>query len=103
MILVQMNFDFPIEMMGDALTEGAKSLAESINQEPGFLSKIWIENSETAESGGIYLFKDRESAENYVAMHCARVEAMGAKNISVKYFSVNEPLSAINQFTVASK
>jgi len=28
---------------------------------------------------------------------------MGAKNISVKYFSVNEPLSAINQFTVASK
>lgn len=97
MILVQINFDFPVEMMGDALTEGAKPLAESINNEEGFVSKIWIENTETAESGGIYIFKDKNSAENYVAMHTKRVEAMGATNVTCKYFYVNEPLSALNK------
>ena len=97
MILVQFNFDFPTEMMGDALTLGAKDLAESINNEPGFISKIWIENSETAESGGIYIFKDMISAQNYANMHKERVEKMGAKNISAKFFHINEPLSEINK------
>ncbi|MDR2951086.1 MAG: monooxygenase [Prevotella sp.] len=96
MVLIQINFDFPVEMMGDALTIGAKELAESINNEPGFVSKIWIENVKTEESGGIYIFKDMESAEKYAAMHSKRVEAMGAKNIVCKFFNVNEPLSRIN-------
>ena len=98
MILVQINFDFPVEMMGEALTQGAKELAISINQEPGFISKLWIENNSTAESGGIYLFEDQKRAESYVKMHTKRVEEMGAKNTSVKYFNVNEALSAINHF-----
>lgn len=99
MILVQINFDFPVEMMGSALTEGAKELAASINLEAGFISKIWIENQSSEESGGIYLFEDQGSAERYVEMHTKRVEAMGAKNITVKYFQVNKPLSEINRFS----
>lgn len=97
MILIQFNFDFPSEMMGEALTENLKELAESINQEPGFISKIWIENPQTGKSGGIYLFEDQKSAENYVQMHTSRVEAIGAKNIECRFFSVNETLSKINQ------
>lgn len=97
MILIQINFDFPVEMMGEALTNGAKQLAESINSEEGFISKIWIENPEEAESGGIYIFKDKVSAEKYVQMHTKRVEAMGAKNVTCKYFTVNETLSIINK------
>lgn len=97
MILVQINFDFPPTMMGEALTNGAKPLAESINNEEGFISKIWIENPETAESGGIYVFENMVSAQKYVAMHTKRVEAMGAGNIVCKYFTVNEPLSLINR------
>ncbi len=97
MILLQINFDFPAEMMGDALTNGAKGLAESINKEEGFVSKIWIENADTEESGGIYIFKDRDSAEKYAQMHSKRVEDMGAKNISCKYFEINEVLSKINK------
>lgn len=96
MILLQINFRFPAEMMGDALTNGAKGLAESINSEAGFVSKIWIENPQTEEGGGIYLFNDMESAQKYAAMHVKRVEAMGAKNLECKYFSVNEALSKIN-------
>lgn len=97
MILVQMNFDFPAEAMGENLTKGARELAESINSEPGFISKIWIENAATEESGGIYIFEDRDSAEAYVRMHQTRVEAIGATNLSVKYFEVNEPLSRLNK------
>jgi len=96
MVLIQINFDFPSEMMGDALTQGAKGLAESINNEPGFVSKVWIENQKTEESGGIYIFEDMETAEKYAMMHSKRVEAMGAKNIICKYFNINEPLSRIN-------
>lgn len=96
MVLLQINFGFPAQMMGEALTSGAKGLAESINNEEGFVSKIWIENTQTEESGGIYLFKDMASAQKYAGMHLKRVEAMGAKDIECKYFSVNEPLSQIN-------
>ena len=96
MVLLQINFSFPAEMMGEALTKGAKGLAESINSEDGFISKIWIENIQTEESGGIYLFKDMASAQKSAAIHLKRVEAMGAKEIDCKYFSVNEPLSQIN-------
>lgn len=96
MILLQINFDFPVEMMGESLTQNAKGLAESINNEPGFISKIWIENKETEESGGIYIFKDMDTATTYAKMHSKRVEAMGAKNISSNFFEINEPLSQIN-------
>lgn len=79
------------------LQKGQRGLAESINNEEGFISKLWIENSDTEESGGIYLFEDQASAERYVGMHSLRVASMGATDISVKYFLVNEPLSRINR------
>lgn len=96
MVLIQINFNFPAHMMGDVLTVGAKQLAESINREEGFISKIWIENAQTEESGGIYLFKDMVSAEKYAQMHVKRVEVMGAQNVTCKFFDVNETLSIIN-------
>lgn len=100
MILVQINFDFSVEMMGNNLVQGATVLAESINLESGFISKIWIENSQTKESGGIYLFDSQSNAERYVAMHTPRVIALGAKNLTVKYFEVNSVLSEINHFSL---
>lgn len=36
-----------------------KELADSISQEPGFIWKIWTENQDTQEAGGIYLFQAR--------------------------------------------
>lgn len=97
MILLQMNFGYPKEAMGDALTENGRGLAESINQEPGFISKVWIENAETEESGGIYMFDTLENAKNYAKMHVERAKSIGATNIEIKYFNVNEPLSKLNR------
>lgn len=97
MILVQMNFDYPVEKMGDVLTQEGKALAESINKEKGFISKIWIENKETAESGGIYIFEDMESVKAYVEMHAKRIGSIGAGELKAKYFHINEPLSKLNK------
>lgn len=95
-VLLQIDFNMPAEMLGENLTKNAKALAESINHEPGFISKIWTENQQTGEAGGIYLFKDKTSAENYAVMHSKRVEAMGVKNIRCKLFDINQPLTKIN-------
>ncbi len=96
-VLLQIDFKFPKEMMGDALTEGARELAHSINQEPGFISKTWTENAETGEAGGIYVFTDKLLAEQYAQMHSQRVAAMGATEIRAKTFDINTALTDINR------
>lgn len=95
-VILQIDFSMPADSLGDNLTEAARGLAESINQEAGFISKIWTENTETGEAGGIYHFADKASAEAYQAMHTQRVEAMGATNIRSRIFAINETLTAIN-------
>ncbi len=97
MVLLQINFDFPVDMMGASLVKNAKPLAESINNEEGFISKVWIENPETGRSGGIYLFDKMINAKRYAEMHSERVKNIGATNILCEYFEVNIPLSEINK------
>ncbi len=52
--LLQLHFAFN-GPFGDAMAEQLKPLAESINQEPGFLWKVWTESEKNHEAGGIYL------------------------------------------------
>ncbi len=96
-VILQIDFPMPANMMGENLVKQAIPLAESIAQEPGLISKIWTENPETSEAGGIYLFTDRESANRYKEMHVKRIEAMGLKNINCKIFDINEPLTKITK------
>ena len=59
--LLQLHFSFN-GPFGDTMAEQLKPLAESINQEPGFLWKGWTESEKNHEAGGIYLFTDEKSA-----------------------------------------
>ena len=94
-ILLQM--DFPTEgPFGPAMTEAFTELARSINDEPGFLWKIWTENQETEEAGGIYLFESQETAQRYLRKHSERLSQFGVTGIRARTFQVNEALSAIN-------
>lgn len=95
-VVLQIDFQFPTHLMGEALTQGARPLAESINEEPGFISKIWTENAETGEAGGIYIFTEQALAERYGSMHSQRVAAMGATEIRAKIFNINTELTNIN-------
>lgn len=93
--LLQVDFNhegpFGTEMV-DAFTD----LANSINEEKGFIWKIWTENEQTKEAGGIYLFNSKEDAENYLAKHTKRLNGFGITTVNAKIFKTNDALTTIN-------
>ncbi|PSC69395.1 monooxygenase [Micractinium conductrix] len=95
---VLLQVDFPFQgPWGDEMAAGMKELAQSIAQEPGLVWKVWTENADTEEAGGVYLFADRPSAEAYIAMHSARLKGFGIPQVNVKFMNVNEALSEIDR------
>jgi len=99
-VVVQVNFSMR-GPWGAEMAEAFRGLAESINAEPGFLWKVWIEDESAGRSGGIYLFDTRENAEAYVAMHTERLAGFGITEVSATFSDVNEPLSTLNRATLA--
>tara|TARA_R110002012_G_scaffold289983_2_gene483397 strand:+ start:139 stop:444 length:306 start_codon:yes stop_codon:yes gene_type:complete len=93
--LLQVDFDFE-GPFGEEMAEALAGLAESINNEPGFIWKIWTENQKEQLAGGIYLFEDEKTANAYLKMHSARLQEMGIKDVRGRIFDVNMPLSTIN-------
>jgi hypothetical protein len=99
---VVLQFDFPHQgPWGDDMVGAMQALAESINQEPGFIWKIWTENTDTQEAGGVYLFEDKASALAYQEKHSARLAQFGVNGINAKLFEVNDAMSAINKAPIA--
>lgn len=95
---VLLQIDFPYAgPFGGEMTDAFAELAESIAQEKGLIWKIWTENAQTGESGGIYLFENMVSAEAYLTMHTARLQSFGVQGIRSKLFQVNEDLSRITK------
>lgn len=93
--LVQVDFPFN-GPFGYEMTPAFAELAESINNEPGFIMKLWTENEHTSEAGGIYLFDSEEHASQYVNMHTERLKSFGIHTVHAKIFKVNRSLSLIN-------
>ena len=98
--LLQVDFEFsgPFDEEMSSMLVG---LAESINHEPGVIWKIWTENEKDQLGGGIYLFEDEITAQNYLEMHAARLKDMGVKEVRGQIFDVNIPLTMINNGPVA--
>ncbi|MGY5955665.1 monooxygenase [Kosakonia sp. BK9b] len=93
--LLQLHFSFN-GPFGEAMSHQLQTLAESINQEPGFLWKVWTENESSQEAGGIYLFADEGSALAYLHKHVARLKDLGVDDVNWKLFDINEPLTQLN-------
>ncbi len=93
-----LQIDFPhTGPFGPDLSKAAAEAAEDIAGEPGLRWKIWTENADTGEAGGIYLFDDEKSAEAFRAKQTARLTAQGMTDIRAKLFSVNLPLTEITR------
>lgn len=100
MIILQIHFDYN-GGYGEQMVSQAASLAQSINEEAGFLWKIWTENQDKGIAGGIYAFDSRENAESYAKMHMQRLTESGmGSNFVYEIMDVNERLSQINHFDV---
>ena len=97
--LLQLHFAFN-GPFGQEMSDGLKDLAESINNEPGFIWKVWTENKDAKEAGGIYLFESEETALAYLEKHTARLKTFGVEQIFSKVFDINEPLTKINKATI---
>ncbi|QKF64867.1 monooxygenase [Campylobacter corcagiensis] len=98
MVILQIHFDYS-GGYGDDMYKQSKELAQSINDEPGFLWKIWTESKEDGIAGGIYAFDSRKNAQKYADMHTKRLEEFGiAKNFKYEILDVNDNLSQITNF-----
>lgn len=90
--------DFPSDgPFGEDMAKAYSDLAHSIAGEPGLIWKLWTEDSEAQEAGGIYLFDTREEARAYLDMHSARLTAWGVTGIRARIFQVNRALSQITR------
>ncbi len=93
-----LQVDFPYQgPWGEEMAAAMSGLAQSIAQEAGLRWKVWTENPDTGEAGGIYLFSDRPSAEAYLDMHTRRLQGFGIPRVNGKIFAVNETLSLIDR------
>ena len=98
--LLQLHFAYN-GPFGQDMSDAMKELAESINNEPGFIWKVWTENEQTKEGGGIYLFESEETALAYLEMHTARLKHFGITEVFSKIFDINEPLTTINKGAIS--
>ncbi|WP_053361425.1 monooxygenase [Bacillus sp. FJAT-27251] len=93
-----LQMDFNMEgPFGDEMAEAFSGLAKSINDEEGFLWKIWTENPDTNEAGGIYLFETKETASKYLDKHSKRLAQFGIADVNAKIFAINSKLTGITQ------
>jgi len=93
-----LQVDFPhTGPFGEEFSGAFSDLATDIASESGLIWKIWTENEETKEAGGIYLFDNIDDAKRYLEKHTKRLESFGYTNIRGKIFAANEPLSKITR------
>lgn len=91
-----LQVDFEMDgPFGDEMAEQFSDLAKSINEEPGFMWKIWTEKPEEKIAGGIYIFETKETAQQYLDMHSKRLAEMGVPKLNAQIFDVNSKLTEI--------
>jgi len=96
-----LQVDFPhAGPFGEEFSTAFGDLATDIASESGLVWKIWTENEEAKEAGGIYLFDNIDDAKRYLEKHTKRLESFGYTNIRGKIFAANEPLSKITRATL---
>ena len=94
--LLQMDYLFS-GPWGEEMAAEYSTLAYRIAEVPGLIWKVWTENRETGEAGGVYLFEDEASLDAYLGPKIARMKAAGIEGLRAKKFDVNEPLTRITR------
>lgn len=96
MYILQIDFPFA-GPFGQAMTDAMRPLAQAIAGEEQLLWKIWTEDPDSQQAGGIYLFASRAAAQEYLQRHSQRLQSAGVSDIRSQIFKINQPLSLINR------
>jgi hypothetical protein len=100
-VLMQVNFT-PGDKQNRETQEDYNAVAHFISGLPGFRWKIWIADPATSTRGGIYLFDDLPAARAFGDdLLGPRLREDGARDISIRYFEINEEASAIDHAPLA--
>jgi hypothetical protein len=96
-MILQVNFKFSIST--SEYEQAAESLAGAFAEVPGLRWKVWILNEADNEAGGIYLFEDDASLQDYLAGPlAAQVTSHPAfSDMSAKQFDVMPAATAITR------
>ena len=98
MTLKLLQMDYPFSgPWGSEMAEEYSDLAHRIANVPGLICKVWTENRDAGEAGGIYLFEDEASLDSYLEGKLQRMKASGIEDVRAKKFEVNEPLTRITR------
>ncbi len=95
--LLQLNFRF--STTADEYEEAVSALAQDFAAVPGLRWKVWLMNESESEAGGIYLFQDESSRQQFLESElAAMVMAHPAlSEFSAKPFDVLDGLTAITR------
>jgi hypothetical protein len=94
--LLQMDYLFT-GPWGEEMATKYSDLAHRIANVSGLICKVWTENRETGEAGGIYLFEDEASLDAYLEGKIERMKASGIESVRARKFDVNERLTQITR------
>ena len=89
--------------LSDMTEEGYRAagaeLAPTFARIPGLLAKFWLHDPATETYGGVYLFRDREATESYLASDLLASVAATPNfvDITSQDFSVYEDLTRVTQ------
>ena len=99
--ILQVNFKFNVPRA--QFEDDASSLAQAFAEIPGCVWKIWPMNEDESEAGGIYLFADEASLENYKAspLFAAVLSHPALSDYSVKQFVVLEELGRVTRAPIS--
>ena len=103
MALKLLQMDYPFSgPWGSEMADEYSGLACTIADVPGLICKVWTENPETGEAGGIYLFEDEASLDSYLEGKIERMKASGIE-VRARKFEVNERLTQITRGRISNE
>jgi len=96
-IMLQLNFNYSVTK--EEYEQAVSPLADKFANVPGLIWKIWILNPEKSEAGGIYLFENQASLDEFLAGSLAKTVTghPALSNFSVKQFAIMKDITEITR------
>lgn len=93
--ILQVNFTFHVSR--NEYEDTVAPLADDFAKVPGCQWKIWLMNEKNKEAGGLYLFDDEKSLEQFKAspLVASVVSHPALSDFNMKQFDVLENVSAV--------
>ena len=96
-IMLQLNFNFSVSK--EEYEQAVSPLADKFANVPGLKWKIWILNTEKSEAGGIYLFENQASLDEFLAGPLAKTVTShpALSDFSVKQFGIMKDITKVTR------